>query len=86
MKAKNRQIILLGEGHHQHTMYGDFEFTAVREELNFLEVKEDSLLRHETPQGEPAEHKTLHIDKGLWVQGKQVEYNPFTRDTTRVWD
>ena len=82
----NRKVILLGEGIHQHTLYGKFESETHSNEIEVLTVEEDSELRHETPGRKPAEHKTLSIDKGMWVVGKQVEYNPFTREVSRVWD
>jgi hypothetical protein len=51
-----------------------------------LSVKEDSVLKHETPSGEFAEHQALKIEQGEWIMGRQVEYNPFDKKVTRVWD
>jgi hypothetical protein len=28
----------------------------------------------------------LEITKGNWKMGKQVEYNPFNQQVSRVWD
>lgn len=80
-----RVVILKGEGANQHTLYGDFKMTEV--DFSEFTVNERGVLRHETPtQQYSNEHKPLSIEKGLWVQGKQVEYNPFNREVTQVWD
>lgn len=84
-KNKNKHTLLKGEGVHQHTLYGDF---TIEEKTDFSELSltEDSVLRHEHPNGSFGEHQPLQIEKGKWVMGKQVEYNPFTRTISRVWD
>lgn len=81
-----KHTLLKGEGVNCHTLYG--EFLTETEEKDFIKVlvKEDSLLKHETPSGQFAEHNTLQIDKGEWVMGKQVEFSPFDRKINRVWD
>jgi hypothetical protein len=86
MKKKERHTLLLGEGIHQHTLYGKFGIGETNGELLELEVNETSHLRHEKPNRTFGEHETLKIDKGKYVMGKQVEYNPFTQKVTRVWD
>jgi hypothetical protein len=85
MKHKKKHTLLKGEGVNQHTLYGDF---MVEENTDFanVEVKKDSLLKHEQPDGSFAEHNTLQVEKGNWVMGKQVEYNPFNKQVTQVWD
>ena len=86
MTKKNKHTLLKGEGTNQHTLYGDFK---IGEETEFTEmvVTKDSLLKHEQPSGEFSnEHQTLQIEKGKWVMGKQVEFNPFNREISRVWD
>ena len=84
MKAKNKKTLLKGEGINQHTLYGNFD--ANDNDFADVLVKEESHLKHETPNGEFAEHKGLMIEKGNWIMGKQVEYNPFTQEINRVWD
>ena len=52
-----------------------------------VEVTKESLLKHEQPSGAFSnEHQTLKIEKGNWVMGKQVEYNPFERTISQIWD
>ena len=52
-----------------------------------VEVTKESLLKHEQPSGAFSnEHQTLKIEKGDWVMGKQVEYNPFERTISQIWD
>lgn len=86
MKKVKKHTILLGEGANQHTLYGDFSVDVEAKEFSSLVVTKDSELRHETPSGQFAEHNTLKIDKGNWKMGKQVEYNPFKRSISQVWD
>jgi hypothetical protein len=86
MKKKNKHTLLKGEGTNQHTLYGDFE---IGDETDFMEVEvtKESLLKHEQPNGAFSnEHQTLKIEKGYWVMGKQVEYNPFERTISQIWD
>jgi hypothetical protein len=56
------------------------------EAFSQLVVTKDSVLRHETPTGDFAEHKPLSINKGKWVMGRQVEFNPFENKVSMVWD
>lgn len=86
MKNKHKKFTLLkGEGVHQHTLYGEF---IIEEKVEFseLSVTKDGVLRHEHPNGSFGEHQPLQVTTGKWVMGKQVEYNPFTREISRVWD
>ena len=86
MKKKQKHTLLRGEGANQHTLYGDF---LIEEVADFpkVEVKKDSLLKHEQPDGSFSnEHQALQIGKGLWSMGKQVEYNPFDKRFTQIWD
>ena len=85
MKKKTKHTLLKGEGIHQHTLYGDF-MIGNEDEFTTVQVEQDSLLKHEKPSGTFGEHETLKIEKGRWVTGKQVEYNPFEERITRVWD
>jgi hypothetical protein len=82
---KHKQILLKGEGTNQHVLHGSFE---AKEAQSFLPIviTKDSLLKHEEPGGSFAEHNTLPMEKGNWVMGKQVEYNPFKREVSQVWD
>lgn len=86
MKKAQKHTLLVGEGIHQHTLYGSF---AVGSQESFTDVKviEESVLRHEKPDGSFSnEHKALQVEKGNWSMGKQVEYNPFEGRITQVWD
>jgi hypothetical protein len=85
MKKSKKHTLLKGEGVHQHTLYGDL-LIGEQEEFTELKVKKDSDLIHEKPNGDTGEHKTLRIEKGDWIMGKQVEYNPFNRQVSRIWD
>lgn len=79
--------ILKGEGSNQHTLYGEFNVLDSSEDFKSIEVLEKSLLRHERPDGSfSEEHKTLEVEKGIWVTGKQVEWNPFISRTVNIWD
>lgn len=87
-KSLKKHTLLVGEGVNQHTLYGEFNMD-LEKQTDFPEilVKEESELKHEKPNGAWSnEHKTLMVDRGKWVMGKQVEYNPFNRQVTRIWD
>ena len=85
-KLKKKNIILKGEGVNQHTLYGKFKMEDNHSDFAEISVLEDSELKHEQPNGTFAEHNTLLIRKGEWIMGKQVEYNPFKRSVSQVWD
>lgn len=82
----NKKILLKGEGSNQHTLYGDFRTADVLEDFGVVNVHQRSLLKHEQPDGSFGEHNTLAVEAGGWVMGKQVEYNPFAREVTQIWD
>lgn len=86
MTKKNRHILLRGEGIHQHVLHGDFMVENEERDFSEIVVNKDGLLQHEKPDGSFGEHHTLPIPKDDYVMGRQVEYNPFDRTVTRVWD
>jgi len=86
MKKVKKFTLLKGEGINQHTLYGSFKIDENISDYAEVLVMEDSVLRHEQPNGTFAEHQPLAVDKGNWVMGKQVEYNPFDQKISRVWD
>ena len=84
-----RKTILLGEGKNFHSLVGKFEMEndTITKDFAPIKVKENSLLHHEQREGVwSEEHKTLQVDKGNWIMGQQVEYNPFNESVSRVWD
>jgi len=82
-----KQTLLKGEGANQHTLYGEFAIEEKPADFADLSVKKDSLLKHETPSGAWSnEHQTLKVEKGDWVMGRQVEYNPFDQEISQIWD
>lgn len=87
LKSKTKHTLLKGEGSNQHTLYGNFKIDESQLEFSNLVVTKDSVLKHEKPSGEFSnEHKGLQIEAGKWVMGRQVEYNPFKRTISQVWD
>lgn len=89
MAVHTRKTILLGEGIHQHTLVGKFEMDndTIVKDFAPIKVKEDSVLRHEKPNGDFSnEHRGLKVVRGGYVMGQQVEYNPFSQSVSRVWD
>ena len=83
---KTKQTILKGEGANQHTLYGKFEMQDNHPDFAEVTVLEETQLKHEQPDGSFGEHNTLKVKKGEYVMGKQVEYNPFERKITQIWD
>ena len=91
MANKNKKLkkhtLLRGEGTNQHTLYGDFSMDISVVDFPDIHISKDSVLKHEKPNGDFSnEHKALQVEKGDWVMGKQVEYNPFKRTISQVWD
>ncbi len=89
MATHTRKTILLGEGIHQHTLVGKFEMDndTIVKDFAPIKIKEDSVLRHEKPNGDfSEEHRGLQVRRGNRVMGQQVEYNPFSKSVSRVWD
>jgi hypothetical protein len=87
LKKKKQHTLLKGEGANQHTLYGEFKIDETKTEFSEVVVTEDSVLRHEQPDGSFSnEHQPLKVEKGNWVMGKQVEYNPFQRTISQIWD
>jgi hypothetical protein len=78
----NKHTFIVGNGGHQHTLYGNFHITNE----GYVVCKQDCLLKHETKSGSSGEHHTLTLEKGVYREGKQVEFNPFSGNITRVWD
>lgn len=78
----NKKILLKGDGGNQHTLYGNFEVSDETE----ITVTKESLLKHEEPSGNFAEHNTLSVQAGEWHLGQQVEYNPFSGKIMRQID
>lgn len=75
-----------GEGANQHTLHGAFLMEDKPTDFAEILVTKDSLLKHEQPNGLHAEHNTLAVEAGGFVMGKQVEYNPFKREVSQIWD
>jgi len=86
MKNKTKHTILKGEGANQHTLYGEFVMETDHKDFAGISIVKDTDLRHEQPDGSFGEHKSLRVDKGEWVMGKQVEFNPFKGTISQVWD
>jgi len=86
MTKKTLHIILRGEGANQHVLHGDFKVETEERDFSTLVVTKNGKLRHEQPDGSFAEHKTLNVESGNWVMGKQVEYNPFKQEISAIWD
>ena len=73
--------------HRKPRPYGNFSIDTEATEFSDIVVTKDSVLKHEKPNGDFSnEHKALQVEKGNWVMGKQVEYNPFNQQVTRIWD
>jgi hypothetical protein len=87
MAIETKKTLLVGKGINQHTLYGKFETQNPESDFMGVVVKEKSNLKHEKPNGEWSnEHKTLELNEGKYVMGKQVEWNPWSQTVSRVWD
>lgn len=86
MIKKTAHVILTGEGKNQHVLHGNFLVETEEKDFSTLVINKIGQLRHEQPDGSFAEHKTLSVEKGNWVMGKQIEWNPFQQTISRIWD
>jgi len=101
MATVKKKTLIIGNGGHQHDLVGKISVKHTKDDIHVLRgersviegvdfeqinVLEDTLLKHQTSSGKFGEHNTLKIEKGLWITGKQVEYNPFSGRNERVWD
>ena len=80
--AKNlhTMTLALGEvtGHH-HTMYGGKAQVYEQSGTKYVEVKEETELRHQ-------EHKTVPIAEGTYKMVNEQEFNPYNDMITKVRD
>ena len=85
-KNTTKQTLLKGEGANQHTLYGNFATEEKETAFADIKVNKDSILKHEQPNGAFGEHFALPVERGGWVKGKQVEFNPFSQSISQIWD
>jgi hypothetical protein len=86
-KVETQKIVILeGEGTHRHVILGETIFNDHQAGFNTIRLKDDAVLGHETPHGAPGEHRSLPLEKGTWVMGRQVEFDPFEQRVTQIWD
>jgi hypothetical protein len=85
-KPKKQHTILKSEGANQHTLYGDFAMETNHSDFAEISVRQETNLRHEQPDGSFGEHFGLKVEQGEWVMGRQIEYNPFKRTVSQVFD
>ena len=75
------KILLQGKSN-KHVLKGSF----VEMPNNLIEVR-SALLHHEKPIGGwSEEHHTSTVPIGVFEVGRQVEFNPFTREVTDIFD
>lgn len=86
MKNEKSVVVLKGEGSHVHELVGDF---SIKNHDRFSEVYVNSKgeLNHIHPITKKfAEHNSLVLKKGLFIQGRQMEFNYFTNSNDDIWD
>lgn len=76
---------ILLKGGNTHTLEGNIKVNK-DDDSNIILVKEESQLKHEQITGVFAEHNTLLVEPGKYFVGRQVEYNPFEKRITQIWD
>jgi hypothetical protein len=84
--TKTTKHTLLRGTSNKHVLYGNIKIDSQSEEFSTIKLTKDGILKHEQPNESFAEHKSLHVEAGKWVMGKQVEYNPFDRTISTIWD
>ena len=86
MKNQKVKVILKGEGKNQHVLRGSFLTDEELGDFQTIVAEPGTVISHEEPSGKHAEHDTLPLQKGIYLMGKQVEYNPFTHSISGIWD
>ena len=86
-KSQTKRNLIKRQGSNIHALEGIFSMED-KPKTDFVEIDVIgmSLLKHEKPNGTHAEHFTLPVERGNFVMGRQVEYNPFTQGIGYVWD
>ena len=86
MKKADSKLLLKGNSN-KHVINGKIMFNEEHKgDFQKITVLNEAVLKHETPNGNFAEHHSLKIEKGEWVQGVQIEFNPFKRTIGQIWD
>jgi hypothetical protein len=102
MNVLEKKTLIVGNGGHRHNLVGKIAVKNTKDDIHTLngnanvndvvedfveiDVLKDTELKHQTADEKFGEHNTLKLDKGLWITGKQVEFNPFDGKVSRVWD
>ncbi|HUC95331.1 MAG TPA: hypothetical protein VMR76_00035 [Candidatus Saccharimonadia bacterium] len=86
MKNQKVKVLLKGEGKNQHVLRGNFIADEQLQDFDVLTIEPGTVISHEEPSGRHAEHETLPVEKGCYILGKQVEWNPFTHSISGIWD
>jgi hypothetical protein len=84
----NKLMVVESTGLNNHILYGDFDSEVVSQDgLVKINANGTCLIKHEDKKGSwSQEHKTLAVEQGVWYSGRQVEYNPITKNISAVWD
>lgn len=85
-KKQSKFLMLKGEGIHVHEAEGDL-LVNQKQEFSELYVNSSGILHHKNPLTNSfGEHNPIKLEKGLFVQGTQIEWNPWQQDITQIWD
>lgn len=78
LRLRNTNVVLHGETGHKHQLVTPtLSIYDGLEDVTYLSLDKPTELVHE-------EHKTIHVDKGLWKVVRQREYSP--AENRRVLD
>lgn len=80
-------VIAVGEGHHNHEVYGDVEVMESPEKSLYLSVNSKGVLEHNhVGSRNKADHNPIDLDAGFYEVIHQRQYNPYEKAIERVRD
>jgi hypothetical protein len=86
-KEVKLNVVAVGEGHHEHRVFGEGVEVLEEEGTIFIKVAKKAELRHvHAGTVNQAEHNPLTIEEGLWEVVHQRQYDPYKQAVERVRD
>lgn len=80
-------IVAVGEGHHDHALYGDVTVYGSEEKGMYFSVNSKGVLEHNViGTRTKAEHEPIELPAGNYEVVYQRQYNPYEKAIERVRD
>lgn len=80
-------VVAVGEGHHDHVVYGDAQVLETPEKSLYISVNSEGVLEHNhTGSRNKADHDAITLPPGNYEVVLQRQYNPYEKAIERVRD